>query len=351
MRKFEISGRRVGENEPVFIVAEIGINHNGSVRRAKEMADKAFSSGADAVKFQTFRADSFISDPKAVYTYRSRGKKVTEPMLEMFGRLEFKRDEWKELLSYCSQRRIPFFSTPQDKEDLDFLMSITGLSAIKVGSDDLTNTELLSYYASKNKPVILSAGMAYRDEIRRAVRAVRKTGNDRLAVLHCVSSYPADAGEINMRKMRRIKDELGVITGFSDHTAGFEAALVATAMGASIVEKHFTLDRSLEGPDHWFSADPAEFALMTRKIRLAEKMMGRPDAGPSRKEMSMRRIARRSIVAAADLEKGRRLKKSDLVYKRPGTGLAPYRAGELTGKTVKTKIRKGEILSFKKIEV
>jgi len=350
MKQIRINeNRSIGDNEPCFIVAEIGLNHNGDVGLAKKMIDAAIECGVDGVKFQTFKADEFVSDPNETYTYRSQGKEITESILEMFRRYEFSENEWVELFDYCKQKGIVYFSTPQNSSDLDLLLKIIDLPIIKVGSDDLTNLELLKYYASKNIPMIISAGMAFMSEIEDAVNAIKETGNNDLAVLHCVSSYPAELEEINLRKMITIRQEFDVIVGFSDHTIGATASMVSAALGAKIIEKHFTLDKGLPGSDHWFSATSEELTSLIRSIRSVEKAMGSYIVKPTSREEEMRKIARRSIVASKDMEKGDLITDDALSVKRPGTGLAPKFRKDVLGKRAKVDISKGELVTFEKI--
>ncbi|MDP4093178.1 MAG: N-acetylneuraminate synthase family protein [Bacillota bacterium] len=349
MNKIRVSENKfIGENEPCFIIAETGINHNGDIKLACEMIDVAVECGVDAVKFQTFKAEEFVSDPYQTYTYNSQGKSITESMLAMFKRYEFKEQDWIEISEYCRKRNIIFFSTPQNPSDLDFLLNIVDLPVIKVGADDLTNLDLLKYYASKGKPIIISAGMSFLSELEDAVMAIKDV-NDKLAVLHCISSYPAEAEEINMRKMLTIGQAFDVIIGFSDHTINSIASVMAVTVGAKIVEKHFTLDKNLPGPDHWFSSNPSEFKELVGNIRYAEKALGSREVIPTVKELEMREIARRSIVARTDILKGEIIKREHLELKRPGTGLPPKFVNYLIGHQTKTDIKKNELVTFEKI--
>jgi N-acetylneuraminate synthase/N,N'-diacetyllegionaminate synthase len=343
---FEIDGRRIGPGHEPFLILEVGINHNGDMDQVKKMIDVAANSGADAVKFQTFRAAEFVSDPLATYTYQSQGRQVTESMLGMFQRYELSPDQWKQIVLWCEQSKIMFFSTPQNPSDLDFLLKTTRLPAIKVGSDDLTNIGLMRYYASKSLPMIISAGMAYLSEIESAVRAIRETGNSRLAVLHCVSSYPAPAEDLHLNKMATISRAFDVPVGFSDHTVGPLGAVAAVAMGACIVEKHFTLDKNLPGPDHRFSADPREVKEWVHAIRNTYRSLGQSIVEPTTDEMEMRKIARRSVVAARDLAQGEILKLEDLAFKRPGTGIPPAHVSYLVGHRVRRDLRKDDLVTF-----
>lgn len=343
--KIKIGNKKyIGDGAPCFIIAEAGINHNGDIEKAKKMIEAAKKCGADAIKFQTFKAEEFISDPKATYTYYSQGKKVIESMLEMFKRYEFSESAWKEIIECCYKKNIIFLTTPQNPSDLDFILSLTSLSAIKVGADDLTNLELISYYASKKIPLIISAGMAYASEIEDAIKAIRVVGNNDIVVLHCVSSYPADASELNLNKIESIKRVFGVISGFSDHSIGTSAAIASVALGAKVIEKHFTLNKSLSGPDHWFSADVQELRELIESVRFVEKALGSSKLIPTDKEMEMRKLTRRSIVAARDLKKGTPITECDIAFKRPGTGIPPNFKEYILGRRLKTNISKDGLI-------
>lgn len=350
MNRIKITDQKyIGENEPCFIIAEAGINHNGDINIAKKMIDVAKECGVDAIKFQTFKAEEFISDKNETYTYNSQGKEVTESMYEMFKRYEFTKEQWIEIADYCKQQNIIFFSTPQNPSDLDFLMSIVDLPVIKVGADDLTNIDLMSYYASKGKPMIISAGMAYISEIEDAVDAIRKEANSDLIVLHCISSYPAESEEVNLKKMNTIKQAFEVITGFSDHTIGTTASVGAVALGAKVIEKHFTLDKNMAGPDHWFSSDVEEIKKLVNDIRYIEKALGSSQVRPTKREIENRKAFRRSIVAATDIKEGDIIDLNMLTVKRPGDGLLPKFNKYVIGKAAKINIRKNEIITFDKL--
>ncbi len=349
--KIKIGNKKcIGDGCPPFIIAEAGINHNGDVDIAKKMIEVAKECGADAIKFQTFKADEFIANPDEIYTYYSQGKKVVESMFEMFKRYEFSKKQWKEIIAHCKSKNIVFLTTPQNASDLDLILGLTNLSIIKVGADDLTNLILLKYYASKRIPMIISAGMAYASEIEDAVNTIRNVGNDSIIVLHCVSSYPADAEEINLKKMGAIKDSFGVTIGFSDHSIGITASVGAVASGAKVIEKHFTLDKNLKGPDHWFSANPQELKELVKSIRFIEKALGFPELIPTTKETDMRKICRRSLVAVRNLKKGLRLSETDIAYKRPGTGIAPKFAPYILGRRLKTNINKNNLILLEHLD-
>ncbi|WP_294883662.1 MULTISPECIES: N-acetylneuraminate synthase family protein [unclassified Sulfurimonas] len=333
----------------IFIIAEVGINHNGSVEIAKKMIDEAKECGVDCVKFQTFKAEEFISDPNQTYTYISQDKEVTESMLDMFKRYEFSKDEWQEIIAYCKEKEIIFSSTAQNPSDLDFLLSLTKLPFIKVGSDDLTNLGLLKYYASKKIPMIISAGMSYASEIEDAVSAIKETKNEDITVLHCVSSYPAEAEEVNLKKIPTIRDAFGVKVGFSDHTIGSAAAVGSVCFGAKVIEKHFTLDTSMAGPDHRFSINPSELKKYVDDIRSIKKAIGTSELKPTSKELEMRKIARRSIVADVKLEIGDFITSKNVSFKRVQNDdtLTPKELKYILGREVKNKIEKNYPIKLK----
>lgn len=347
--KIKIGERLVGEDEPVFIIAEAGINHNGDLDTAKKMIDAAANCGADSVKFQTFRANEFVSDEKATYEYETQGEKVKESMLEMFKRYEFNKEDWNELAEYCKEKGVIFFSTPQNLSDLELLLEV-GVPAIKVGSDDLVNLPLLEAYSKKGLPVIISTGMAYAEEVREAVETIKKN-NRELAVLHCVSSYPAELGDVNLRKMKTLEKEYPeIVVGFSDHSEGTTASIAAVALGAKIIEKHFTLDKGMRGPDHRFSADPAELKLLVDGVRGAENALGASEIGPTEKEDKLRKLCHRSIVAAKNIGRGEEITEGCLEMKRPGDGLSPKHISELIGKTAQKSLKKNQKITLEDVE-
>ncbi len=336
----------------VFIIAEAGINHNGDVRLAREMVSAARESGADCIKFQTFKAKEFVSDPNQTYTYKSQGKMVTESMLDMFKRYEFTKEEWSKIVDYCDKVGIAFSSTAQNPSDLEFLLSIIDLPFLKVGSDDLTNLELMKYYASKGKPMIISAGMAYAYEIEDAIRTIRSCGNDDITVLHCVSSYPADPGQVNLRKIPIIRDAFNVPVGFSDHTIGSAAAVGAVCFGATVIEKHFTLDKNLPGPDHWFSIDTKELKEYVDSIRFIERAIGSPMLCPTEKEQEMRQACRRKVVAGQNLACGEKITINKITFKRSGAegGIEPKDVDFILGRRVGRDIVKNEPIKLSHLE-
>lgn len=329
----------------VFIIAEVGINHNGDINLAKKMIDEAKKAGADCVKFQTFKASEFVSDPEQTYTYKSQGKEITESMLKMFKRYEFKKEEWVEIVNYCKEKEIVFNSTAQNLSDLEFLQEITKLPFLKVGSDDLTNLELMRNYALSNLPMIISAGMAYAYEIEDAIRTIKEVGNNDITVLHCISSYPTEASEVNLRKIPVIRDAFNVKVGFSDHTIGSAAAVGSVCFGVTVIEKHFTLGNNMVGPDHWFSINPKELTKYIQDIRFMEKALGNSELKPTVKEIKMRKVMQRQIVYSFNGLKGNVIKKSDLEFKRvAGDGIVPKNINFIIGRKLKKDVEKGEVV-------
>ncbi len=343
---FEISGKRIGPGEAPFIILEAGINHNGELTKVEKMIQAAKNAGADAIKFQTFKASEFIADAEQQFTYKSQGKEVTESMLEMFKRYEFSSDEWFQIKSMCDHAGIIFMSTPQNRSDLQLLLEI-GIPAIKVGSDDFTNLPLLTYYSQIGLPLIMSCGMANLGEVYDAVGATNAlSGNDVLLML-CTSQYPTPPEDVNISKMTTLAGAFpGLLLGFSDHTQGDTAAVLAIGKGAVVFEKHFTLSHDLSGPDHWFSETPETATKWVASIRQAYEMIGSGEMVPTLKEMEMRNIARRSIIALRDIEAGEILNENNIGLMRPGTGLPPKMIDFFIGQKCRNKIAKSDQLKF-----
>ncbi len=336
-----ISNRTVGAEHDPFIILEAGINHNGDLALAKEMVLIAKKCGADAIKFQTFTADEFIGDPELMFSYKSQGQQVTEPMLDMFRRYEFSAGEWFEIKKACDTAGILFLSTPQNVSDLELLLKI-GVPALKVGSDDFTNLPLLSRYASEKIPLIMSCGMADLGEVYDAIEATgAMCGNDVLLML-CTAQYPTPPEDANLSKLRTLAGAFpGLHLGFSDHTQGPYAAVAACALGACAFEKHFTVSQDLAGPDHWFSENPESASDWVTAIRMTHKLLGSPAVRPTATEMEMRRLARRSITALKDIRLGEAFTEDNLGLRRPGDGLSPKLIHQFLGKTARKCILKG----------
>lgn len=338
---FAIGDTRIGPDTDPYIIAEVGINHNGNISLALEMIDVAKAAGADAVKFQTFKAEEFCGDPDQQFTYFSEGKEKTESMLEMFRRVELGSADWKTIKDHADRIGITFFSTPQNASDLDLLLPI-GVPAVKIGSDDLTNLPLISKYSEAELPMILSSGMADLAEVHRALDAANWFKSKPVAILVCTSQYPTPPEDVNIQRIVALRSAFpGLLVGFSDHTQGNEAAVMAMALGAKIFEKHFTLSHDLPGPDHWFSSNPTELASWVKSIRAAHAMLGTGIVAPSKKEVEMRELARRSVVALEDIAVGMILDERAIGLRRPGNGISPELLPSILGRISKNAIKRG----------
>ncbi len=339
-----IGARRVGPDQPCFLIAEAGVNHNGDLELARRLVDAAADAGANAVKFQTFSADRLATAAAPQADYQRRNTGIEESQYSMLKRLELSEEAHRELLRHCQRRGILFLSSPFDEESADFLETL-GLPAFKIPSGEITNTPFLAHIARKGKPIILSTGMSTLDEVRVAVETIRRAGDPPLALLHCVSNYPAAPEDINLRAMATLHEAFCVPVGYSDHTDGVEIALAAVALGACIIEKHFTLDRNLPGPDHKASLEPAELTSLAAAIRRVEAALGDGVKRPAKCEADAARVARKSLVAARDLSAGSVLRREDLAIRRPGTGLPPSALARVVGMLAKEDIAAGTILT------
>ena len=348
MNEIVIDGHRIGAAHPPFIIAEAGINHNGSLDLAKQMIDVAKAAGANAVKFQTFKAEEFCGDPNQTFTYQSQGKSVTESMLAMFKRYEFEPEQWVAISKYCRQVGITFFSTPQNRSDLDLLLKI-GIPAIKVGSDDFTNLPLLKSYTEAGLPLILSCGMSDISEVHQALEIAGWFEGKPIVLLLCTSQYPTPPEDVNALKLTTLQQAFpSLLVGFSDHTQGVLAATMATALGAQVFEKHFTLDHGLPGPDHWFSEEPEDLKTWILSIRKSFLMLGSGIVRPTSQELLNKKNFQRIIVAANDILEGELFSSNNLTMKRVagGQGLPPKMLDFLIGNRASRKYKRGIAISL-----
>jgi N-acetylneuraminate synthase/N,N'-diacetyllegionaminate synthase len=341
--KITINKRAVGTGEPVFVIAEAGVNHNGQLELAMQLVETAKSAGADAVKFQTFNAENLIAPGTVKAEYQKRTTGSEESQLEMISRLQLSYEDFRKLKLYSDELGIIFLSTPFDFQSVDFLHELN-VPAFKISSGDLTNHPLLKYVAGKNRPVILSTGMSSLDEVREAVHSVRNTSDCDLAVLHCVTSYPADPSEVNLLAMQTMRTTLELPVGYSDHTLGIEVPIAAVALGASIVEKHFTMDKTSPGPDHQASLEPDDLRAMITAIRRVELALGDGKKTIAASEKANAAIARRSLVAAQDIPAGAVMTDKLIAIKRPGTGLPPKMLSQILGLTTRVHVPAGTLL-------
>ena len=340
-----VAGRLIGGGAPIFVVAEAGVNHNGDLALARGLVDAAVEAGADAVKFQTFRTQTLVSRaaPKAAYQRETTG--AGEGQGEMLRRLELGAEEHTLLFAHCAKRGILFFSAPFDQGSADLLESL-GVALYKIPSGEITNLPLLRHVAAKRRPIILSTGMSTLDEVEQAVTAIRGAGAPGLALLHCLSAYPAPAAEVNLRAMDTLRECFGCPVGFSDHTLGIEIALAAAARGAVIIEKHLTLDKGLPGPDHRASLDPGEFAGLVRSVRSVESALGDGRKRPMPSEMDTSAVARKSLVAARAIKAGEILSEAAVAIKRPGTGISPAELPRALGRRVRRDLASDEVIEW-----
>jgi N-acetylneuraminate synthase/N,N'-diacetyllegionaminate synthase len=342
----QLADRKIGDGQPCFIVAEVGLNHNGDMALAKETIDAAVEAGACAVKFQNYRTEDFLSDNSLTHEYVSQGKTIVESQFEMFRRCELTTEMLFELKHYCETRGIIFHSTPTSIETLSDLISI-GVPLVKNGSDYLTHLPLIRAMADTGIPTVLATGMATRDEIEDAVAAFCEAGGTSLVLLHCTSSYPTKPTDVHLRKIETLREDMDCLVGLSDHSQGITAGIGALILGACFIEKHFTLDRNLPGPDHVFSMNPKELSELVKAVRTVEDQLGQSALGPTPSESLGRRDYRLSCVARKDLNVGHSITMEDIEYKRPGTGLPPNKANIFIGKKVVIKIPKGALLPEK----
>jgi N,N'-diacetyllegionaminate synthase len=317
----------------VLIIAEAGVNHNGDMDMARQLIDIAADAGADLVKFQTFRADRLVAIHARKADYQIQATDAGESQHAMIRRLELTRDMHEALIAHCKSRGIKFFSTGFDQESIDFLVEL-GMDCFKIPSGEITNLPYLRHVGSYGKPVILSTGMSTLGEIEAALKVLEKAGTrrDQISVLHCNTEYPTPMADVNLRAMLTIRDAFGVAVGYSDHTSGVEVAIAAVALGATVIEKHFTLNRSLPGPDHKASLEPGELKAMIAAIRNIELALGDGCKRPSASESKNISVARKSLVAARPIHAGEAFSEANLAVKRPGTGLSPMRWDEVLGR-------------------
>ena len=343
----KIGIREIGGGQPAYIIAEMSANHAGDISRAKEIIHAAKEAGADCIKIQTYTPDTLTIDCDNSYFHISDGTWNGENLYQLYQKAYTPREWQKELFEEAKKAEIDFFSTPFDNTSVDFLEEI-GIGFYKIASFELVDIPLIEYVASTGKPMILSTGMATLAEIDEAVEAVKKQGNHNFALLRCASAYPAITDEMNLRTMQNMGDTFGVPYGLSDHSMGSVGAVTAVALGASIIEKHFCLDRSIENPDSTFSMNPMEFKQMVHDIRQAERAIGSVKYGPSEQEKNNLQF-RRSIFCVKDIQEGEKLTEENIRIIRPGYGLAPKFYKDVLGQTALEDIQKGTPLAFEMI--
>jgi len=349
MKKIKIGKRYIGEREPVFIVAEAGVNHNGNIELAKEMIDVAAEAKVDAIKFQLFKTEELVTNHAPKAKYQLKYTDPEESQYKMLKKLELEESDIKELCYYARSKGLIFLATPFDFESVDLLQELN-VPAFKISSCDLTNLPLIEYIAEKGKPIILSTGMGSLGEIEEAINTIKNVGNENIIILHCVTSYPAEFKDLNLKVIQTLKNAFKLPVGFSDHSIGIYASIAAVALGAVLIEKHFTLNKDLPGPDHKASLEPNELKELVRAIRLIERALGDGVKRITPEEEELKKVIRRSIVAKEDISAGAIITRDMISFKRPGVGLSPKYYKHIIGKRARRSIKAGEMIYWWDIE-
>lgn len=348
METISFSGRDIGVGYPIFVIAEVGVNHNGDLAMARKLVDVAADCGADAVKFQTFNAERLATREALKADYQRRSGDG-HSQLEMLRELELDESAHVTLGQSCQARFVQFLSTPFDEESADLLERLN-VPAFKVSSGDLTNLPFLRYLAAKGRPILLSTGMSNLADVDVAVQTIETAGAPPLALLHCVSAYPAEPCNANLRVLSVLREAFGYPVGWSDHTLGGAVGLAAAALGAAIIEKHITLDRTLPGPDHMASLEPDEFRTFVAGIRTVEQALGDGRKRPQAPEREIAKAARRSLVALAEIDAGELLSERVIGQLRPGTGLPPSMRPQVVGRRARHRIPAGTLIALEMLD-
>lgn len=341
-----VDNKVIGKGNPVFFIAEAGVNHNGSIDLAKQLIDIAVDAGADAVKFQTFKAGELNTEtaPKSSYHIQTTGSDKDQTWFELLKSQEISYDMHVELIKYCKKKDIIFLSTPYGFDSADLLEGLD-IAMYKLASTDLNNLPLISHVAKKGRPIIISTAMSNFDEVKDAYQTIKKAGLDEIVILQCTGNYPSELSDSNLNVMKTYKNEFKCLVGYSDHTLELINPIAATAMGANVYEKHFTIDKNLPGPDHRMSLDPMELKRTIRAIRETELAMGSLKKDVLADEKENRIKLRKSIVAIVDIEEGQIITKEMLAIKRPGNGIAPKEMQNILGKRTRIFIAKDSVIS------
>ncbi|MFH2034127.1 MAG: N-acetylneuraminate synthase [Candidatus Margulisiibacteriota bacterium] len=334
------------KQKKVFIIAEIGVNHNGSLKLAKKLVDRAAACGVDAVKFQTFKADEITSKHAQKAEYQKKDGPRGETQYEMLKKLELQDSDFKVLSVYAKKKGLIFLSSPFGIRSVDLLETLN-MPIYKIASGEITNFPLLRYIGSKKKPVILSTGMADLKEIKQAIDQIKKAGSKDITLLHCITSYPARDEVLNLKAIQTLKKKFALPVGFSDHSQGTVAAAAAVALGAGVIEKHFTLDNFMPGPDHRASLDPQAMTKMVKNIRTIEKALGDGKKIPSSEEKVIKKLARKSLVASKNIARGEKISLAMVTSKRPQGGISPVYYKKVVGRRARQDISKDSIIHWK----
>ncbi|MBI2064466.1 MAG: N-acetylneuraminate synthase [Candidatus Yanofskybacteria bacterium] len=345
-----IGSKSIGKDKPVFIIAEGGVNHNGRLDLALKLVDAAADAGADAIKFQTWTTPELVTMQAQMAEYQKKNLGKTTSQAEMLRKVELKEEYFPAILRRAAKRKLILLSSAHGGFAAVDRVQRLGLPAFKIASGDTVNYPILAHAAKYGKPIILGTGMCTMAELKESIRIMRKAGNDKIVMLHCTTNYPTPSNEVNLRAMLTMMRELDVLIGYSDHTIGHQVATMAVTLGACCIEKHLTLDKNMEGPDHKASSEPQEFKAMADSIRNIEVIMGSPIKKPCPSETRIMAIARKSIVTTATIKKGDRFTKNNIGIKRPGNGIPPQHYWKILGETAKKNISSDKILRPSDIE-
>ncbi|MBI5140222.1 MAG: N-acetylneuraminate synthase family protein [Candidatus Vogelbacteria bacterium] len=345
-KTIKIEGHTIGGKSLVFIIAEAGVNHNGDLNLAKKLVDEAKLIGASAIKFQSFTADRLVSKGTPKVTHHVDNKNPDESHYDMIKKLELSEEYQKQIFEYCADKKITFLSTPYGVESARFLNKL-GVTAFKTASADIVDIPLHEFIASTKKPAIIATGMATYKEINDVLRIYKRHNNNKVILLHCVSSYPANKAGLNLRAMLELQKKFGTVIGYSDHSIGNTAAIASTALGAKVIEKHFTIDKNLPGPDQKTSESPSEFRSLIESIHNTELVLGNKKRGLQPEEISMYKFSRKSLIAAENIPEGTKIKKEMLTLKRPGTGILYSKIHTIIGRIAKKNITRDSLITYK----
>lgn len=349
IKNIHIGNRIIGEKKPVFVIAEAGVNHNGNFDTACQLIKEAAAAGADCIKFQTFQAERIVSPTSPKPSYQIRNTGIEESQYKMLKRLEMPQAWYKPLKQLCEKENIIFLSTPYDVEDIYFLESLDVL-AYKIPSALAVEPDYIKYIAQIGKPIFLSTGMCTSAEVIEAVQWIRNTGNNEIIVFQCTTNYPSKPKDCNLLTIPAISSSLSVHIGYSDHTEGILAATTAVALGACVIERHFTLDKNLPGPDHLCSSEPKELRSLIIELQKVQEMLGCAQKQPCETELENRETMRRSIVAACDIPTGTVLRREHIAYKRPASGLSPRHIQDILGRRITRFLQKNEIICYSDLD-
>ena len=350
MNCFKVGDKKIGEDNPIFLIAEAGVNHNGSLSIARSLVDVAADSGVDAIKFQTYKTEKLILQSTEKASYQQSKVNKEESFYEMLKKYELEEGNFKILKEYCDEKGLIFLSTPFDTSSVELLEDLN-VPAYKIGSGDMNNFPLIKLICSKGKPILLSTGMATLEEVKDSVDLIKNNSVEEVVIFQCTTSYPTKLEDVNLNVIDLYKKEFpNEIIGFSDHSQGITASIGAAAKGAKVIEKHFTLDKEMEGPDHKASLDPTELRKWVNEIRNLEKALGFNKKIRIKSELELSKIARKSIVSIKDLKKGEILSEDNIGIKRPGTGISPKEFEKILGRSINKDILKDSVIFWEDVD-